>query len=456
MLDLVPSAPPLRTAVLESTDAVPLQRLRVLKFGGSSLATPARIRDVARIIVDSTGADPVVVVVSAFQDVTNQLLDCARQAQAGDASVDALYEAIAARHRSAADTLIGGEDPEARGRVDRQLEELRAVVRGIGVLGCCPPAALDVVASFGERLSASIVAGHLSSFLRTRFVDAGDFVPTDDQFRQANVIFANTNRAAREYSAAVWREERLPVAVVTGFIGRSEDGRTTTIGRNGSDYTAAIVGAALGATAIEIWTDVDGVLSADPKAVPTTLVMPRITYDEALEMSHAGAKVLHPGAIGPAVAKSIPIVVKNTFNAAAPGTLISSTPAAAAHATGSVTSIDGLTLLTLRGSGRPAGRSTAERLSHALAWRAVHVVLASQACSELTMSVAGRQADARAAVDAVQKEFCFELERGLATLAETSGQAVVTTVGAAAGERPGALGGGCAAPAPPPTTRTTS
>jgi aspartokinase/homoserine dehydrogenase 1 len=138
-------------------------------------------------------------------------------------------------------------------------------VDGIRLLGCCPPAAQDVVASFGERLSAAIVAGHLNQFRPARFVDARDFVITDDRFTQANVIFPKTNHAARECFRSLWQSVSPPLAVVTGFIGRTEDGRTTTVGRNGSDSSAAIVGAALGATAIEIWTDVDGVLSADPK-----------------------------------------------------------------------------------------------------------------------------------------------------------------------------------------------
>src|SRR5207237_10658512 len=155
---------------------------------------------------------------------------------------------------------------------------------------------------------------------------ARDFVTTDEQFTRANVIFPKTNRAAREYFASFWKESRRAVPVVTGFIGSTEDGRTTTIGRNGSDYTAAIVGAALRASMIEIWTDVDGMLSADPKAVPSAFLLPQITYEEAMEMSYFGAKVLHAGTIGPAIAKSIPIVIKNSFNPTAAGTRISRKP----------------------------------------------------------------------------------------------------------------------------------
>src|SRR5439155_17444537 len=144
--------------------------------------------------------------------------------------------------------------------VDHQLGELRNVLQGIRLLGHCPPAALDVTASFGERLSALIVSAYLNRFRRTRFVDARQFVTTDEQFTRANVIFSKTNRAARDYFSAFWRQSRRELPVVTGFIGSTEDGRTTTIGRNGSDYSAAIIGAALGASLIEIWTDVDGVL----------------------------------------------------------------------------------------------------------------------------------------------------------------------------------------------------
>ena len=152
---------------------------------------------------------------------------------------------------------------------------------------------------------------------------------------------------------------REPVPVVTGFIGSTEDGRTTTIGRNGSDYTAAIIGAALGASIIEIWTDVDGVLSADPKAVSSAFVLPQITYEEALEMSYFGAKVLHAGTIGPAVAKSIPILIKNTFNPAAAGTLITRAPTNGYRPVKGVSSVGDLTLLTLRDAAR--GRSPRDR-----------------------------------------------------------------------------------------------
>jgi aspartokinase/homoserine dehydrogenase 1 len=238
----------------------------VLKFGGSSLATPDAIRDVGRILQNTLNGTPAIVVVSAFQGVTNQLLDCARLAERRDPEYHHAYDRIAARHRSAVDNLFGcHEGAQIRALVDEQLGELIEALHGIRLLGHCPAAALDVAASFGERLSALIVSAYLNRFRSTRFVDARQFLKTDDAFTHANVIFTTTNRSAREYFAAFWRESPPRIPVVTGFIGSTVDGRTTTIGRNGSDYTAAIIGAALGASMIEIWTDVDGVLSATPK-----------------------------------------------------------------------------------------------------------------------------------------------------------------------------------------------
>src|SRR5262249_43658445 len=207
----------------------------------------------------------------------------------------------------------------------------------------------------------------------------------------------------RRYFAALWQEPDCPIPVVTGFIGSTKDGRTTTVGRNGSDYTAAIVGAALHASAIEIWTDVDGVLSADPKAVASASVLPHITYGQAHDLSFFGAKVLHPATIAPAVATDIPIVIKNTFNPDAPGTLIRSELAEHGPAAG-VTSMADVTLLTLRGSKRAAPRLS-ERLFRALADNAIEVLLTSQASSDQAISVAVASADAHAAGKAITREF---------------------------------------------------
>jgi aspartokinase/homoserine dehydrogenase 1 len=413
--------------------------MRVLKFGGSSLATPDRIRDVARIVLSTVNGTPAIVVVSAFQGVTNQLLDCAHLAQRPDSASEQAYDQIAERHRSTIDSLL--DDRQRCGLhalVDKQLDELRDALHGIRRLGHCPPAALDVVASFGERLSALVVSAYLNCFRRTRFVDARQFVKTDEQFTRANVNVSKTNAAAREYFSSFWRRSRA-VAVVTGFIGRSEEGRTTTIGRNGSDYSAAIIAAAVGASRIEIWTDVDGVLSADPKTVASAFVLPQMTYEEAREMSCFGAKVLHAGTIGPAVAKAIPIVIKNTFNPAAPGTLISRQRPIGCRPAKGVSSLGDVTLLTLRAHGMSGVDRIAERLFRALAAQDVNILL-SQASTDHTICLAVTKSEAATAAQAMAREFHFELRRGLAKLDQKPDQAIVAVVGEGMKGRPDVAG----------------
>ena len=247
-----------------------------------------------------------------------------------------------------------------------------------------------------------------------RFVDARQLVVTDNQFTNANVIFSKTNRAARRYFTELFQlRRRRPIPVVTGFIGSTSDGQTTTIGRNGSDYTAAILGAALGASVIEIWTDVDGVLSADPKAVAHAFVLPQITYEEAMELSYFGAKVLHPAAIAPAVARRIPLLIKNTFHPEAPGTLISANRSDGDQLAKGISSIAGLTLLTIRGLSMVGVPGIAERLFRALAARSINVILISQASSEHTICFAVREADTALAIAAVRHEFRFEFQNHL-------------------------------------------
>src|SRR5262245_24955620 len=271
--------------------------MRVMKFGGSSLSTPATIKQVATIVRAARRREPVIVVVSAFEGVTNQLLECARLAEAADAGYELAVDRIEKRHRSAVQQLLGGTAARARKDVEALLGELRSTLQGIHLLRHCPPRALDMTASFGERLSARIVTAFLNRSYPAAFVDARDFLVTDDQFTHAAVNFRKTNPAARQLFDRIARQHRgRVIPVTTGFIGATEDGQTTTIGRNGSDYSAAIVGAAVHASLIEIWTDVDGVLSADPRVVPSAFVLPEMTYEEAMELSYFGANVIHSAA----------------------------------------------------------------------------------------------------------------------------------------------------------------
>jgi len=416
--------------------------MKILKFGGSSLATTDCIRNVARIVLEEARRGPVIVVLSAFQGVTNQLLDCARLAEKNDRRYDAAWKKIAGRHHSAVDSLLDRRRAiRIRSQVDTLLGDLHDALHGVQLLGHSPLRALDLIASFGERLCALIVAAHLARVHPARFVDARQLVVTDNQFTNANVIFSKTNRAARRYFTDLFQlRRRRPIPVVTGFIGSTSDGQTTTIGRNGSDYTAAILGAALGASVIEIWTDVDGVLSADPKAVAHAFVLPRITYEEAMELSYFGATVLHPAAIAPAVARRIPLLIKNTFHPEAPGTLISGDRSDGDQLAKGISSIAGLTLLTIRGLSMVGVPGIAERLFRALASRGVNVILISQASSEHTICFAVREADTALAIAAVRHEFRFEFQNHLTSLDEKPNQAIVAVVGDEMKGHPGVSG----------------
>ena len=336
---------------------------------------------------------------------------------------------------------VGVEVSESDRKSIHFFGDLHDALHGVQLLGHSPPRALDLIGSFGERLCALIVAAHLARVRPARFVDARQFVVTDDQFTNANVIFSKTNRAARRYFADLFQlRRRWPIPVVTGFVGSTTDGQTTTIGRNGSDYTAAIVGAALGASVIEIWTDVDGVLSADPKAVEAAFVLPQITYEEAMELSYFGAKVLHPASIAPAVAKRIPLLIKNTFHPEAPGTVISGDRGHSDQLAKGISSIAGLTLLTIRGLSMVGVPGIAERLFRALASCGVNVILISQASSEHTICFAIREGDTALATAAVRHEFRFEFQNHLTSLDEKPNQAIIAVVGDEMKGHPGVSG----------------
>jgi len=415
---------------------------KILKFGGSSVASPERIRSVASIILEAARKEPVLVIVSAFQGVTNDLLECARLAEAGNKEFQLLYKRIADRHLDALGVLHQGNPPKrVLEELQTSLTELRDALRGMYLLRHSAPRALDITASFGERFSAMIIASFLHRSHYATFVDSRELVKTDDKFTKAVVQFDTTNRAIQSYFRKLaGGSGKKTIPIVTGFIGSTADGITTTIGRNGSDYSAAIFGAALNVSVIEIWTDVDGILSADPRAVPTAFVVPQMSYEEAMELSYFGAKVLHSSTIAPAVAKRIPIVIKNTLNPTVPGTRISHHVDHWESVAKGITSVDACTLLTLRGMNMVGVPGIAQRLFRALASHHVNVILISQASSEHTICFAISTSDAAAAKRAVHEEFHYELQSKLTSLDEKTGQTIVAIVGDGMKGTPGVSG----------------
>jgi aspartate kinase len=289
----------------------------VMKFGGTSVGDPARIEKAAALVRRSRerGERPVAVV-SAHAGVTDQLLSVAADAQAGKA-VDAAMSALRKRHEEVASGL--GLDPA---HVAPELAELEDIVRGVRLLGELSPRAKDRIASFGERMSAKAVAAHLSKTgTPARAVMAWDAgLVTDPRFGRAQPLPTSDEKIAAAFRS--FDADDAPVPIVTGFIGKDPHGRITTLGRNGSDYSAAIFGAAIRAKEVQIWKDVEGVMTADPRIVPGARLVASMSYDEAGELAAYGAKVIHPSTMGPAVKREIPIRVLNMLEPDSQGTLI--------------------------------------------------------------------------------------------------------------------------------------
>jgi bifunctional aspartokinase / homoserine dehydrogenase 1 len=412
--------------------------VKVMKFGGTSVGTPDRIKDVVRLVGEALAADRVIVVVSAFSGVTNSLIEAAEKAVSGSLGWREDLDAVIRRHAEAASVLAAEHEKTALHQtVTRAAEELRALLQGVSLVRECTPRTLDSIVSFGERISAQIVAAAFRASGRPSAVcDARTLVVTDRNFSAARVAASVTHdRIARWWSS----ETSLPV--VTGFIGATASGETTTLGRGGSDYTAAIFGAALDAEAIEIWTDVDGVMSADPRIVPTAFSMNALGYDELMELSHFGAKVVYPPTVHPARAKNIPLVIKNTLNPGFAGTWIREEADKPPLGVRGVASISNIALLRLEGDGMVGVPGIAMRLFGALAREHVSVILISQASSEHSICFAIEPLAVERARRSIGAEFALERQAGLIDeLVVEQDASVVAVVGAAMRETPGSAG----------------
>lgn len=414
--------------------------MRILKFGGTSVGTPDAIRSVLDILLDyHRRGIRFTAVFSAFSKVTDTLIETATRAGQGDGSYVSLLEKLRARHTAALGQLL---EPANRPPVETALAEhfdaLANVLQGICLLRELSPRSLDFVLSFGERCSALLLAYAMrQAGIPTDFLDARRVVRTDAQFGSAKVDFEPTNSLVQAHFAA-----HTAAQAVTGFIGSTDDGLTTTLGRGGSDYTAAILGAALDAEAIEIWTDVDGVLTADPRRVKKAFTLPAMSYREAMEMSHFGAKVIYPPTIQPAMAKGIPLLIRNTFNPAFPGTYVGTgQPATERGGVKGISSINSICLLTLEGGGLFGVPGTAARLFGAMAQAGINVVLITQGSSESSITFAVAPAQAIMAKKAAEKEFAHELRSGLVEpLKIETDLSVVAIVGEGMRSTPGISG----------------
>ena len=397
--------------------------MKVLKFGGTSVGTPETIQGLLQILKEYyRRGDAFTVVFSAFSKVTDALIEMATKAGKGDEQYREIMEKVRLRHFQAIEQLLEpARRPVVESHITANFEALGNVLQGIFLLHEVSPRSLDFVVSFGERNSALIVAHAMQQAgIPTEFLDTRDVVRTDAHFGSAHVDFEETNRRIRAHFAA-----HPQVQAATGFIGSTPDGITTTLGRGGSDYTAAVLGAALEAESIEIWTDVDGVLTADPRRVKKAFTLPYMTYREAMEMSHFGAKVIYPPTILPALEKGIPLVIKNTFNPSFPGTYIGKNklPSTLPPSSGSgeepgraitgISSINQICLLTLQGSGLFGVPGIAARLFGAMAQAGVNIVIITQGSSESSITFAVQPAQAKLAQRTAEKEFAYEIREHL-------------------------------------------
>lgn len=412
--------------------------MKIAKFGGTSVGSPEAIRALVGIVRERGQA---VVVVSALSGVTDALIATARTAAARDPGWEGKLDALAQRHRAALDALSSGAiRVEAGERVEALLAELREVLTGVKALRELSTRVLDLVMSFGERMSTHIVA---AAFRETGIdavaVDARDLIVADGEFGNARPLREPTVTAVGARLRP--RGAGVPLPVVTGFIASTPRGETVTLGRGGSDYSAAILGAVLGVEEVEIWTDVDGILSADPRKVPDAFSLDSLGYEEAMELSHFGAKVIYPPTIHPALERGIPIRILNTFNPSFAGTVISADAAASPYPVRGISSIPSTLLVRVQGPGMVGVTGIAMRLFGCLARRRVNIILISQASSERSICFCVSPSDREAALAAIGEEFGAEIADGrIGTPIVEPDKAIVAVVGEGMKHTPGISG----------------
>lgn len=413
--------------------------MKVLKFGGSSVGTPERIRGLVEILKNYyQQGEKFAVVFSAFSGVTDALIQMGAKAEEGDASYLDLFETVRQRHIDAAQYLLRDTYlQQALSELENNFEVLKSLLYGIFLVREASPRTMDYVISFGERNSAFLISHVMrQAGINAAYLDARKIIKTDNRFGSAQVDFEATNEKAREYFS-----QSPEIQSITGFVGSTKGGLTTTLGRGGSDYTAAILGAALDASIIEIWTDVDGVLTADPRKVKKAFTLKSMTYAEAMEMSHFGAKVIYPPTIQPALAKRIPLVIKNTFNPGFAGTLVSEKSDPGNLPVKGLSSINEVALLTLQGSGMVGVPGTAGRLFNALANAGINVILITQGSSEHSITFAIPPQLAGKARKSVEKEFSAEMQRNwMEPVKVETGLSVIAVIGENMRYRPGIAG----------------
>ncbi len=381
----------------------------VLKFGGTSVANTQNINLVLKIINQKAQNDNLIVVVSALSGITDLLLVASSRAALKNENYKLVIEEIKQKHFATILELVSYENQnQLTIKINSQINQLQTLLDGCFLLGELSPRTADAIASFGELLSSQIIAVALQQTIpNSNFKDSRELIITNSNFGKAVVEFPLTNQKIEKYFSS----NKSQVVVLPGFIASDEDGNTTTLGRGGSDYTAAIFANGANATSLEIWTDVNGMFTANPKIVKQAQPIESISYQEAMELSHFGAKVLYPPTIQPVLKANIPIWIKNTFDPEAYGTLISSNPDSNANPIKGISHIDKIALLTLEGSGMIGIAGSSRRLFSVLSKCSINVIFITQASSEHSICVGIQNQDADIAKKAIEIEFQIEISQ---------------------------------------------
>jgi aspartokinase/homoserine dehydrogenase 1 len=402
--------------------------MKVLKFGGTSVGSAENIERVIDIVKNAIEEDRCLVVLSAMQGTTDALIEIGKAAEQGEESYREKIKEIEEKHLETVRALIPEDKREETiGFVNQSFAGIESVCEGVALLHELSPRSLDRILSFGEILSTRIVSAALTARGIDNFwTDSRKLIRTDSNYGFASVDFDVTNVQIRNYFKA--SSQRLHI--LPGFIASDEGGSTTTLGRGGSDYTAAILAAGFYAEALEIWTDVSGMMTADPRFVKNVRQIPRITYREAMELSHFGAKVVYPPTIHPVMARGIPVWIKNTFAPEDHGTLIEAETEADGEMVRGITSIDKICVLSLEGSGMVGIPGFSKRLFDALSRAQINVILITQSSSEHSICVAIEEKFGPLARTVVDREFEYEIKVGkIEPLKVENGFSILALVG---------------------------
>jgi aspartate kinase len=415
-----------------------------MKFGGTSVGSPEAIQNVVTIVSESAQrGDKVVVVVSAMSGATDALITSVNEAAAGNKWA---YLSTAQKLRDRHEEIVNLFTPPGKDR-ERTVQDVHAILaqhtelcQAVNILGEATSRISDAVVSFGERMSARVIAAALrANGVNAQAFDATNLIVTDDRFGGASVLWAETEQRIRERLLPVLEEGVVPV--VTGFIGGTRQGHVTTLGRGGSDYSGAIFAAYTGSDELIIWTDVDGVMTTDPRVDKRAQVLPYISYQEVGELAFYGAKVLHPKTVQPILNLGTPLRVRNTFNPRHPGTLIGRDPEPSATVIKAVTAIRKVSLLTVSGKGMMGVPGIAGRTFLSTAQAGANILMISQASSEQNFCFVVLDDKANEAKHAIETELAAEIARGDVDGVDVLGDvAVVTVVGAGMRGTPGVSG----------------